>query len=655
MRSPMSAQERHFWGNLEKRIRTEWAVATVLLMALTAALSYFSSNVGLIHIEHTFYDQALALDTGAPDDDHDIIIIAIDDDSLEHYGYWSWRRALHARLLDHLHEAKVVGIDIVFNDTNPAYPEDDSVLAQAIAHHGRVVLPTHVSNDRSEIIMPLPELAAAAKNLGYINAFPSSDGVVRGLRAVQTLSNGASHHYFLAAMLAAAGNYDAYSHFTAYGETPLLIPYSGPPGRFNMVPYTKVMDGLVPAATFRGKYVLIGSWGTGLGDAFPTPVSRDGEAMSGVEIMANSLLSALRDRWIQSPSSWQLALLSCLPVLLSCLVIPRLSPRRSLIMTLGTLLSVMLIALGLLHYVLVWMPVTPSLIGVALAYPIWNWRSQETALQTIDEELVALNEQRQSLYRSDSHIIKGERNNSLPTRISQLHNAISQLRDAQQKREETLRFLSHDMRSPQNSILALTQLQRNTSTSIPVNQLLDRIDQYANRTLVLVDGFVQFARADAARMARDPLNLSELLTQCADYFWAIAQHQHIEIVEDDSPGDAWILGDSAMLARTFSNLLDNALKYSPPNTTITWSVIEAKDSWTVRIQDQGRGMRQDQLKSLFVPFSRLEGDAPDNPAGAGLGLAFVKTVIHRHGGSIRVESAKGEGSTFIVNLPAFRT
>src|SRR5690606_24861519 len=146
-------------------------------------------------------------------------------------------------------------------------------------------------------------------------------------------------------------------------------------------------------------------------------------------------------------------------------------------------------------------------------------------------------------------------------------------------------------------------------------------------------GFVQFARADAARMAGDPLNLSELLTQCADYFWAIAQHQHIEIVEDDSPGDAWILGDSAMLARTFSNLLDTALKYSPPNTTITWSVIEAKDSWTVGMQDQGRGMRQDQLKSLFVPFSRLEGDAPDNPAGAGLGLAFVKTVIHRHGGS----------------------
>lgn len=654
MRSPMSAQERRFWGTLEKRIGTEWVFATILLMALTAALSYFSSSVGLDHIEHTFYDQALAINSGTPDD-HDIIIIAIDDDSLKHYGYWPWRRALHARLLDHLLEAKVVGIDIVFNDANPAYPEDDAVLAQSIAHHGRIVLPTHISNDRSQVYPPLPELAVVAKNLGYINAFPSSDGVVRSVRAMQTLTNGTSHHYFLAAMLAAAGNYEAYARFTAYGETPLLIPYSGPPGHFSMVPYTDVMEGRVPAETFRGKYVLVGSWGTGLGDAFPAPVSRDGEAMSGVEIMANSLLSALNDRWIRTPSSWQLALLSCLPVLFACLIIPRLSPRRSLVMTLSTLLAVVLLALGLIHFALIWVPVTPSLIGVALAYPIWNWRSQEVALQTIDQKLVALNKQREALYRSDASQTKGEQNSSLPTRISQLHNAISQLRDAQQKREETLRFLSHDMRSPQNSILALTQLQRHEQTSIPFHQVLDRIDQYANRTLVLVDGFVQFARADAAQLARDPLNLSELLTQCADYFWAIAQQQHIEIIENDSPDQAWVLGDSAMLMRAFSNLMDNALKYSPSNTSITWSLTEEKSAWTVRIRDQGRGMHPEQLKNLFVPFSRLDDDAPDNPSGVGLGLAFVKTVIERHGGSVRAESEKGKGSTFVVSLPAFKT
>src|SRR3546814_2456536 len=68
-----------------------------------------------------------------------------------------------------------------------------------------------------------------------------------------------------------------------------------------MYSYAAVLNGQVPAATFKNKYVLVGSWGSGLGDAFPTPVSRQGEAMSGVEILANGLLGALHDSWVQTP------------------------------------------------------------------------------------------------------------------------------------------------------------------------------------------------------------------------------------------------------------------------------------------------------------------------------------------------------------------
>src|SRR3546814_13655696 len=100
-----------------------------------------------------------------------------------------------------------------------------------------------------------------------------------------------------------------------------------------MYSYAAVLNGQVPAATFKNKYVLVGSWGSGLGDAFPTPVSRQGEAMSGVEILANGLLGALHDSWVQTPQHWQTALLSCLPVLLICLALRRLSPRKSFLAT----------------------------------------------------------------------------------------------------------------------------------------------------------------------------------------------------------------------------------------------------------------------------------------------------------------------------------
>src|SRR3546814_67245 len=118
---------------------------------------------------------------------------------------------------------------------------------------------------------------------------------------------------------------------------------------------------------------------------------------------------------------------------------------------------------------------------------------------------------------------------SLPARVTQLHGAIAQLRQAHQKRDETLRFLSHDMRAPQNSILALTQLQQQTQTALPQKEFLQRIDSYADRTLSLVDGFVQLARAEAAPLAHQRLDLVELMAQCCDEFWAQAKQRDIDI------------------------------------------------------------------------------------------------------------------------------
>src|SRR5690606_25186453 len=119
---------------------------------------------------------------------------------------------------------------------------------------------------------------------------------------------------------------------------------------------------------------------------------------------------------------------------------------------------------------------TASIIGVALAYPVWSWRSQEASLQHIDQELLALHAQWRGMDGSATAQELTHSDGSLPSRVTQLHGAITQLRRAHQKRDETLRFLSHDMRSPQNSILALTQLQQRPATALPQAELLHRVD-----------------------------------------------------------------------------------------------------------------------------------------------------------------------------------
>ncbi|NYT58452.1 CHASE2 domain-containing protein [Alcaligenaceae bacterium] len=636
-----------FWGNLEKRIRAEWLLVTFALALLTLSLAFFSNPLGLTRLDHAFYDKMLGATAQAIDSD-DIVIVAIDDSSINELGYWPWRRAVHGALLDKLQQARVVGLDFLLSDVNPAYPDDDIALAQAISRHGRVVLPEVIQATGPAMLKPLAPLAQAAASLGYINVYPDNDGVIRSLRLFQGGADPYPH--FITAMLAVAGDQNSL-HSVQDHTGPLLISYAGNPGHFTLYPYAQVLNGNVPPEAFKGKYVLVGSWGSGLGDAFPTPLSREGEAMSGVEILANGLDNAIGNRWIRVPSLWLSAMLACLPVLLACVALRRLSPRQSFLATLATLLLIFACSWLLLRYAQIWVPLTASIIGVALAYPVWSWRSQEASLQHIDQELLALHAERQGMDVAASTQKAARGDGSLSSRVTQLHGAITQLRRAHQKRDETLRFLSHDMRAPQNSILALTQLQQQPATTLPEPELLRRVDTYANRTLELVDGFVQLARAEGLALAPQLLDLVELLAQCCDDLWAQAQRKNLLIQFEEPDGPAWVQGNPFLLRRACCNLLDNAVKYSPEHTRITCSISPASGMWVVTIQDQGRGMSATQQRALFTPFTRFQEDVTDNPSGAGLGLAFVHTAIHRHAGTISVQSEEGQGSTFRISLP----
>jgi signal transduction histidine kinase len=461
-------------------------------------------------------------------------------------------------------------------------------------------------------------------------------------------------------MLDAAGQQDRAARLKhQMGDSPALIPYTGEPGHFTLYSYAAVLNNQVPASAFKNKYVIVGSWGTGLGDSFPTPLSDQGENMSGIEILANVLQSALTDSWISTPNAWQGALIAALPVLLICLLLRRLSPRRCFFVAIVMLLLVFVADWLFMRYAQVWIAPTASLIGIALAGPVWSWRSQEAALQHIDRELLKLQEERSSSRPGIERIDTAPQDESLSARVLKLHDAIAQvrhLRDGEQKaarqREETLRFISHDMRSPQNSILALTELQNHPQTQLPQTELLQRIDQYAHKTLTLVEGFIQLARAESMEIHYRSLNLVDLLNEACDDYWVLAKQRNIELSFTHGASFAYMNGDPSVLGRAFGNLIDNAIKYSPDHTRISCQLTEEGRCWIVRIQDQGRGIGAAGQASLFTPFIRLDESTPQNPSGSGLGLAFVKTIVERHSGTIAVSSHAGQGAVFTIRLPA---
>jgi signal transduction histidine kinase len=228
---------------------------------------------------------------------------------------------------------------------------------------------------------------------------------------------------------------------------------------------------------------------------------------------------------------------------------------------------------------------------------------------------------------------------------------ITAIRQAERKREETLRFVSHDMRAPQNSILALVYLSGDETNLQRQRDAWSRVGQLARRTLRLVDDFVHLTRAESVRITHDLIDLDMMLHEAMDDFWAIAQTQDIDLSFAGDLPHAEVRGDRALLMRALCNLIDNAIKYTPGGGRVRVSLESEPGNWLVRVADNGMGIAEDDIAQLFQPFSRVGPAARNHVNGAGLGLAFVNTVAWRHGGSVNVVSQLDVGSTFTLRLP----
>ncbi len=228
---------------------------------------------------------------------------------------------------------------------------------------------------------------------------------------------------------------------------------------------------------------------------------------------------------------------------------------------------------------------------------------------------------------------------------------VTEMRQAQRQNDQTIHFLSHDICAPQAAILTLLELDENDPDAMTRAQLRKRIERHAQKALALSEGFIQLARARSQPYRVALCDLGGILLECIDDTWEARQHAQVRMVLD--PGgvsQAFCHIDRELVSRAIDNLLGNAIKHSPAHSTITCAVEPHRNGWAVRIQDQGPGIRRDRQAAIFQPFERGEGGHGRAP-GAGLGLAFVKTVATRHGGQVLLHSGDEGGCTFWLVLP----
>ncbi|KVK98808.1 sensor histidine kinase [Burkholderia cepacia] len=245
--------------------------------------------------------------------------------------------------------------------------------------------------------------------------------------------------------------------------------------------------------------------------------------------------------------------------------------------------------------------------------------------------------------------------------IARIHDSLETLRNAtvrrdmlERQRNDMLTLFSHDMRAPLTSLIILIDTQARRASDAQMKQQFARIAKLARHTLAMADGFAQLSRAEASEYERVPVNLADLMNEARDAVWPLAHRKSMSIDDVPRRDDAIVSGDPALLSRALINLLDNAIKYSAPLTSVECKVEPGADGKTVRctIRDSGCGISSADQTRLFERYRRFRTAGQPETSGVGLGMAFVKAVVDRHEGHIHVHSVVLQGTTVTITLPA---
>ncbi|KVN58406.1 hybrid sensor histidine kinase/response regulator [Burkholderia stagnalis] len=217
------------------------------------------------------------------------------------------------------------------------------------------------------------------------------------------------------------------------------------------------------------------------------------------------------------------------------------------------------------------------------------------------------------------------------------------------QRDEALDFLSHDMRSPQTSILALLDVYRAEHGDMP--PIMARIAGHARRALALADGFIHLTRAQSERRAHEVVSLNEIVLDAVDQLWEKAAGFGSRVVAQVPAAECVTMGDRMMLTRAVANLIDNALKYGPAGADVHCTLAGEDGAWLIGVEDAGGGIAQTQRASATESFVRLEPAHGAARGGFGLGLAFVRATAARHRGQILMRDTE-RGFMVALRLPA---
>jgi two-component system phosphate regulon sensor histidine kinase PhoR len=240
---------------------------------------------------------------------------------------------------------------------------------------------------------------------------------------------------------------------------------------------------------------------------------------------------------------------------------------------------------------------------------------------------------------------------------------ISEIKRLETVRSDFVANVSHELRTPLTAIRGYVETLLRTPPADPANvaEFLGVIERHTNRLSRLTEDLLILSDLESGKvpLARRAIDVEQLAQRVVEVFLDQAEKKQLAVTKQITPGLPPLLGDFDRLQQLFINLVDNAIKYTPANGTVTFSAEAARDAGTpsllrISIADTGAGIPEKDIPRLTERFYRVDKARSRELGGTGLGLAIVKHIVQAHDGRLKIESIVHHGTTVHVYLPALR-
>lgn len=605
--------------NIKKRAGIFNAFRTVLALGM----AFFLVQIQLDYVESFFYDVRVRL-RPTPMVSDKIVTVAIDIKTQEVLKHLPEAKD-HIQFLNQLKKAGPKAVVFLENmeEIIGSY-EQLEVLAESASQLNFYAaddsrLPEEGLEEDFQLLPPLQNIKFESAPKTSDSSSFAKDGVSR--RLIMTMRGEPLLHMKLAESFNGKTQVTDYRGAFPFKRTTQAYINFHPRGTYEPLSFIDVMKGDFAADSLKDKIILIGrDTKSDTSDYVMTPYSRDNTAMSRLELHANILDTLILDNApIRSPF-WLDLLATSLIAILTIFVVMAVRPGQGLLILIMSMSAYFLFCTFFFASFGFWLDMTHPLLAIFICYYFF-----------IPYRLIVENRKSWEYY--------------------QKHALLSQVEEL---KSNFLRMMSHDLKTPVARIQGMTEvaLRDPHPLSEKQSEALSSIAQSTEELSHFFSSILSLGRIEAKdiKLQLKSKDVNALLKEIINKCEYLARYKNIKIVTEFEPMFSLKI-DEDLIRQVFTNLLENAIKYSPENSSVLISTEEEDGVVKVQVADQGIGIPRDELPNLFSKFYRAKSALNSDVKGSGLGLYLSRYFIDLHKGRIHVESQLEKGSTFTVELP----